>query len=64
MSDYQIRRVPIVDYEDRVVGLLSLNDITRHIAASRSNNGEKQTAIQTMSAICQRRRPTLLEARA
>jgi CBS domain-containing protein len=63
MSDYQIRRVPIVDYDDKPTGVLSLNDITRHVAATRSSNGERQAAIQTMSAICQHR-PEPVEARA
>ena len=64
MSDYQIRRVPIVDYDDKPIGILSLNDITRHVAAARSNNGERQAAIQTMSAICQHRRRAPARARA
>lgn len=64
MSDYQIRRVPVVDYDDQLVGVLSLNDITRHVAAARASNGERQAAIRTMSAICQHRRPEAVGARA
>jgi CBS domain-containing protein len=55
MSEYQIRRVPIVDDDDRPIGLLSLNDITRHVATSSSSNGEKSMALQTLSKICRPR---------
>ena len=64
MSDYQIRRVPVVDDADQPIGLLSFNDIARHVARSGASNGEKLAAIQTMSGICKSHRSSLAEIRA
>jgi CBS domain-containing protein len=57
MSDHQIRRVPIVNKENHPVGMLSLNDLTRH-AASRKKNGADREVIHTIAAIGQARAQT------
>ena len=57
MSDHQIRRVPIVNKENHPVGMLSLNDLTRH-AASHKKNGADREIIHTMAAIGQPRAQT------
>jgi CBS domain-containing protein len=54
MGEKQIRRVPIVDGDNRPVGMLSLNDVARH-AASRSKNGLDRELAQTLAAICEPR---------
>jgi CBS domain-containing protein len=54
MGEKQIRRVPIVDGDNRPVGILSLNDVARH-AASRSKNGLDRELAQTLAAICEPR---------
>lgn len=55
MSDKRVRRVPIVDSENRPVGMLSLSDIARHAAATRQTNGLDREVTQTLAAICQPR---------
>jgi CBS domain-containing protein len=62
MSDKQIRRVPIVDGENRPVGLLSLNDVVRHVASTRRKDGMEREAVETMAAVCQPRPKTSLMA--
>ncbi|MCK6588758.1 MAG: CBS domain-containing protein [Polyangiaceae bacterium] len=60
MRRHQVRRLPVTDLGGRLVGLLSLNDITRHIERSR-HNGEgalsSQAVAQTLAAICSPPRP-------
>lgn len=55
MSDKQIRRVPIVDGDNRPIGLLSINDLARHAAAARQKDGLEREVTQTLAAICQPR---------
>jgi CBS domain-containing protein len=57
MSAKQIRRVPIVDRDNRPVGLVSLNDVARYAASSRKTNGIDRELTQTLAAICQPRSP-------
>lgn len=54
MRRYQVRRLPVTDLSGRLVGLLSLNDITRHIERSRQNGVDalsSQAIAQTLAAI-------------
>jgi CBS domain-containing protein len=53
MADHQIRRLPVVDAEERLVGVLSLNDIARWAASSRGANGTE--LVQTLAAVCRPR---------
>jgi CBS domain-containing protein len=68
MSDKQIRRVPVVDADDRPMAMLSLNDVARHTAAARKRNGLDRELTQTLAAICQPRpreqRQSPMQARA
>jgi CBS domain-containing protein len=50
MSRRQIRRLPVIDGDNRPIGMLSLNDIARHAASSKKNDHE---IVQTMAAICE-----------
>jgi CBS-domain-containing membrane protein len=60
MAEHQIRRLPVIDPEGELVGLLSINDIVRHAnapdenAAEQINYSDVVTAYQT---IC-KRQPT------
>jgi CBS domain-containing protein len=55
MREHQVRRLPVLDAEQRPIGLLSLNDLTR--AAARSHrSGAEHDVVSTLSAICQPRR--------
>jgi len=58
MRKVQVRRVPVLDKEGRLKGILSLNDLARHSHRStgRHANGLSGDSIaQTLSAICEPR---------
>ena len=55
MSEKQVRRVPVVNGDNRPVGVLSLNDIARHATVSRKKNGLDHEVTQTLAAICRPR---------
>jgi CBS domain-containing protein len=57
MRDHQIRRVPVLDGSQRVVGVLAINDLARHAEAT-AGKGMRDAFIKTVGAIC---RPHLLE---
>jgi CBS domain-containing protein len=54
MRTHQIRRLPIVDAEERVVGILSLNDIARAWSTGRWRVSGDDVA-QTLAAVCRPR---------
>ncbi len=54
MRENQVRRIPVLDPENRLAGILSMNDIARKATDSRKNGAEREF-IRTMSAICQPR---------
>jgi CBS domain-containing protein len=51
MRDRRVRRLPVVDSDRRVVGVLSLNDVARH--AAREN--ERADLAQTLGEVCRHR---------
>jgi CBS domain-containing protein len=67
MCTAQVRRLPVVDNENRLVGILSLNDIALeaqrgHAASSRSQDGVHDTEVcDTLGAIGQRHVPKDLQ---
>jgi CBS domain-containing protein len=54
MRDKHVRRVPIVDLNNRPVGLLSLDDLARD-AITRKQSEVEHAFVQTMAAVCERR---------
>lgn len=54
MKASQVRRVPVLDSTDKVIGLVSMNDLARLAARARRNGVDRQL-IETMAAICQPR---------
>lgn len=57
MAEKQVRRLPVVDANDKPIGILSMNDIAREAARTGSKLKEGITrAIQTVAAICQPRK--------
>lgn len=56
MSAKQIRRIPVVDRDNRAVGFLSLSDLARS-ADSRKKEPADREIVKTLSAICQPRLP-------
>ena len=59
MRDNQVRRLPVLDQNERLVGILSLNDIARE--AQREVSGGKRAEVsgdavaKTLASVCQRR---------
>jgi CBS domain-containing protein len=57
MAEKQVRRVPVVDANDKPIGILSMNDVARE--AARAGGRLKEgigRALQTLAAICQSRK--------
>ena len=56
MRAAQVRRLPVVDAERHIVGLLSLNDIAREVARERGASGKpelgSEDVAETLGAIC------------
>ena len=56
MRAAQVRRLPVVDPESHVIGLLSLNDIAREVARERGASGKPEVGseevAETLGAIC------------
>jgi predicted transcriptional regulator len=59
MRAHQVRRLPVVDPDGRLVGILTVNDIGRHAVREHLPRSEEPTAVsfaETMAAICEPRR--------
>ncbi len=56
MRARQVRRLAVIDDADRVVGVLSLNDLALHVGRRPGDVGADELAM-TLSAICRRPRP-------
>jgi CBS domain-containing protein len=56
MRAAQVRRLPVIDAESHVIGLLSLNDIARELARERATSGgpelSSEEVAETLGAIC------------
>ena len=57
MREHQVRRLPVVDQEGKLVGLLSLNDLARDAARARAKVSMKEVA-ETLAAVCERQPAT------
>lgn len=59
MSTYQVRRVPVVDEDETIVGIVSLNDLV--LAATRDEEADLtyEEIVETMKAICTHLEPAL-----
>lgn len=60
MRSQRVRRLPVVDGKQRVVGLLSLNDVARVAQLQRGRRAPDvagEEVIATLGAICEPRRP-------
>ena len=55
MRDNQIHRVPVLDGDARVEGVISMNDLARAAARAKKSATDREL-VQTMAAICEPRR--------
>lgn len=59
MRENKIRRVPVVDRNNRVVGIMSLNDVAREAQREAGVGGRPEVSVQsvsqTLAAVCQPR---------
>ena len=53
MKSHRVRRLPVVDGEGRLKGILSLNDVVTHAGAA-----SPAEIVNAMAGICEHRRPT------
>jgi CBS domain-containing protein len=57
MKSQRVRRLPVVDAEGRLKGILSLSDVVTHADAASPTE-----IVSTMASICEHRRPTMAGA--
>ena len=57
MKSQRVRRLPVVDAENRLKGILSLNDVIMHAGAASLSD-----IVSTMASICEPRLPTMAGA--
>jgi len=55
MKAHKIRRLPVVDAEGHVQGILSLNDVVTH-----AGSASPTEVVNTLASICEHRRPTAI----
>ena len=55
MSDNQVRRLPVLDLDDRPVGLVSYSDVVRHASTMAREDGIDHEVIRGLAAISRRR---------
>jgi CBS-domain-containing membrane protein len=59
MREHQIRRLPVVDKAEKLIGILSMSDIAREAERLRASKSKKRPLkdsdlIETLGAICSR----------
>jgi len=53
MQQHRIRRLPVVDADNRPIGILSVNDVARRAHLGHRHNGlSADTVVRTLAAIC------------
>lgn len=56
MAEKQVRRIPIVDADNKPIGILSMNDVSREVKPPKGIGDGMARAMRTLAAICQPRR--------
>jgi len=52
MAEKQVRRIPIVDADNKPIGILSMNDIAREVKPPHGSGNGMSRAMRTLAAIC------------
>jgi Mg/Co/Ni transporter MgtE len=52
MKAHKVRRLPVVDADGQLRGMLSLNDVVTHVGAATANE-----IVTTLTSICEHRHP-------
>ena len=55
MGEQRVRRLPIVDEQERLVGIISLNDLVLHAGSRKDSGIQGDEFIDAMKAICAHR---------
>ncbi|MEZ4295842.1 MAG: CBS domain-containing protein [Polyangiaceae bacterium] len=53
MQEHQVRRLPVVDAQDRLVGVLSMNDLARSFQMSDGGTVSQREVARTLAAVSQ-----------
>jgi CBS domain-containing protein len=61
LREFQVRRLPVVDEQNRLIGVVSINDLALAAAETKdASRTERMCEVaKTMAAICQHREPSL-----
>ena len=62
MADNQIRRIPVLDTDGQVIGVLSLNDVVRQASCEKSIGVDREF-VETLAAVSQPRGSEAVESR-
>ena len=57
MSDNQVRRLPVLDRDDRPVGIVSFSDIVRHASTMRRGDVVRDEVLRGLAALLRPREP-------
>jgi CBS domain-containing protein len=55
MADHQVRRLPVVDEQRRLVGLVSINDLACEFRKTRGKSIKADQLAETLAAVCAHR---------
>lgn len=63
MREFQVRRLPVVDEESRLLGIVSLNDLAVAAAAAEGDGrtGRMLEVAETLAAVCRHGQPSWTE---
>ena len=59
MRDQRVRRLPVIDRDERLAGIVSLNDLATGAECREGANVPGDAFLETLKAICEHTRPTV-----
>jgi CBS domain-containing protein len=54
ISEHQVRRVPVIDAEGRLIGVVSLADVAHYLNELPAAHPNRQLLVTTMASVCDR----------